>query len=66
MIKYKYEYTICSQPDEEIFRRQCEALEKSIPGLIKGDFLQDVDGSVLQFYQLRGNQIRVSNDMQRC
>lgn len=56
-----YEYTICSCADEEIFYRQCKALEKHIQGLIKGRKLTDVDGSLIQVYYLNGKDIVVHN-----
>jgi len=32
-----YEYNICNQADEEIFVKQCAALEKNIPNLKKNE-----------------------------
>ena len=60
--KLPYEYEICNDCDEEIFRKQCLALEKHIPGLEKGRFLTDVDGTLIQLYFLDGKKIRVTND----
>lgn len=57
-----YQYTICDQPDIEIFKRQCTALEKHIPGIKKDYDLEDIDGSVLQYYRLGESRIKVSND----
>jgi hypothetical protein len=54
-------YTICNQHNEEIFRKQCEALEKNIPGLVKGTLLQDVDNSKIQVYDLNQAIICVHN-----
>ena len=45
-----YQYTICNQPDEDIFRRQCEALERKISGIVKVSELTDVDTSKTCFY----------------
>ena len=56
-----FQYTICSEPDEAIFRRQCAALEKRIIQLQKGKLLLDVDGSKTQFYTCDGKSIRVLN-----
>ena len=56
-----FQYTICNEPDAVIFRKQCEALEKHIPRLQKGNALQDVDGSETQFYTCNGKEIKVSN-----
>ena len=30
-----YSYTICNQPESKLFEKQCHALEKHIPDLIK-------------------------------
>ena len=59
--KYKYSYTICNQPDEEIFYKQCKALEKYLPGLIKEKLLEDIDGSLYQKYQHNKGEIIVCN-----
>ncbi len=56
-----FEYNICNQADETIFEKQCLALEKNIPGLIKEDLLTDVDGSKTQKYSLNGSEITVCN-----
>ena len=57
-----YEYMICNQYDEEIFYKQCKALEKYIPNLEKGRFLIDVDSSFLQAYNLNDKELIVYND----
>ena len=56
-----YDYTICSEPDEEIFKKQCKALEKHIPNLEKTEMLVDVDSSKTQIYIKDGKQIAVHN-----
>lgn len=56
-----FQYMICNEPDAEIFRKQCAALEKRIPRLQKGELLQDVDGSETQRYTYDGKEIKVSN-----
>ena len=56
-----FQYTICNEPDEGIFRRQCAALEKRMIQLQKGKLLIDVDGSKAQFYTYEGKSIRVLN-----
>ena len=55
-------YTICTQPDQELFKRQCIALEKHIPNLVKEDLLKDVDGSIFQKYHHTTGMVRVCND----
>ena len=56
-----YQYTICNQPDEKIFRKQCRALEKHIPGLRLLENLQDVDGSLIRIYDKDGAKIKIMN-----
>lgn len=56
-----FEYNICNQADEAIFEKQCLALEKNIPGLIKEDLLTDVDGSKVQKYNFNGSEVTVCN-----
>lgn len=58
-----FEYDIYGSFDENIFDKQCAALEKHIPDLQKNVFLEDVDGSQIQIYNfLDGNEIKVIND----
>lgn len=56
-----YEYNICTEADEEIFNKQCKALEKYIPNLRKENLLIDVDGSKVQCYFLSSKKITVHN-----
>lgn len=56
-----FEYNICNQADEMIFEKQCLALEKNIPNLVKEDLLIDVDGSKIQPYNLKDSKIKVYN-----
>lgn len=56
-----FEYSICNQADEEIFIKQCNALEKNITGIIKKDLLTDVDESKIQKYLLNDKEIVVCN-----
>lgn len=56
-----FEYSICNQPDREIFQRQCRALEKHIPSITKEKLLNDVDGSQTQVYAIDGKQVTVHN-----
>jgi len=59
-----FEYNICNQADAEIFRKQCHALEKNIPNMSVGEFLEDVDGSLIQLYTHPNGNISVRNDTQ--
>lgn len=56
-----YDYTICSEADEEVFKRQCRAFEKRIPNLEKKELLVDVDSSQTQIYFKDGKRIEVHN-----
>lgn len=58
---YKYDYTICTEPDKEIFVKQCRALEKHIPNIIKDKLLKDVDESETQIYFYKDKEILVHN-----
>lgn len=55
-----FEYSICNQADEEIFKRQCNALEKKFSELlVKDNFLTDVEESKIQTYTLNGKKVKV-------
>lgn len=56
-----FHYNICTEPDREIFIKQCQALEKHIPGIIKGELLEDVDESETQIYTIKGKRVTVHN-----
>lgn len=56
-----FHYSICTEPDEEIFKKQCYALEKHIPNIIKGQLLEDVDYSLTQIYTVDQKKIAVHN-----
>ena len=58
---YEFHYTVCNEFDEEIFIKQCAAIEK-IPSLKKEKLLEDVDGTVLQIYHHENGDIRIVND----
>ena len=60
--EWNHNHMISEYPDTEVYRRQCRALERHIPGLAKGKLLQDVDGSDYQYYTLNGAEIVVEND----
>ena len=54
-----YRYTICNQADDIVFYKQCNALEKYLPGLKKEKQLMDVDGSKTQIYCFKNKKILV-------
>ena len=57
-----FEYWICDAADDDIFQKQCEAIEKNVASLKKGKQLEDVDGSLIQRYEYFGKEILVYND----
>lgn len=57
-------YNICNQADEELFRKQCQALENRIPGLQAEELLEDVDGTKIQRYRHHKGTVKVKNDVQ--
>lgn len=59
--EYKYEYNICTIADNDIYKKQCKALEKFIPNLEFIEELNDVDGSKIAIYQRNGLQLSVHN-----
>ena len=56
-----FHYSICTEPDKEIFEKQCNALEKRIPNIVKGQLLEDVDYSLTQIYTVGQKKITVHN-----
>ena len=59
-----FEYNICNQADAELFRKQCSALEKQVPGLQPEEILEDVDGTMVQRYRHGLGVVTVKNDLQ--
>lgn len=57
-----FEYWICNMVDDEIFKKQCVAIEKNIAPLQKERLLEDVDGSLIQRYIYQGKHISVYSD----
>lgn len=58
-----YTYLICNMADEDIFAKQCAAIEKYLKPLEKDEFLEDVDGSKIQSYKFCGRKVRVVNSL---
>ena len=56
-----FEYIICTVADEDIFLKQCDALEKYIPKIQKGLLLIDVDNSKIQEYFIDEKRLTVHN-----
>lgn len=57
-----YEYTICNQPDKEIYEKQCMALEKRVPDILLVSALHDVDDSQKNIYSVNDKKVTVAND----
>ena len=60
--EFPHTYIICDVPDSKLFKKQCEAIEKHIPGLEADKILDDVDGSSYQTYHHANGDIEVCND----
>lgn len=58
----QFEYEICNQADEELFKKQCAAFEKKFQTLEKEALLEDVDGSAWQMYHHEKGDFEVVND----
>lgn len=59
-----FKYNVCNVYDEEIFNKQCLAIEKHISDLKKDNLLNDVDGTQIQIYTFIDNKhIKVINDI---
>ena len=58
----EHKYTICNQPDEDIFNRQCEAIKLHVPITMKFEPIIDTDGSKYQRYKLNESEIVVFID----
>lgn len=55
-----YEYQICNVEDDDIFYKQCRALEKNIPNIVKKKFIAaDI---LLQEYTVGDSEITVINE----
>lgn len=56
-----FHYTICDTYARDIFKKQCNALERNIPSLKKKLAIEDVDGTQTLIYQLDNKSITVKN-----
>lgn len=57
-----YRYVVCNYADEEFFQKQCRALERDIPDLRVGEFLDCLDDTYIQFYQHPKGSLEVRCD----
>lgn len=58
-----HHYLICNVADVDIYRKQCVALEKHIPGIKRVEELHDVDDSRFMIYLLGSGKITVKNSI---
>lgn len=58
----KFEYTICPQFDEKLFKKQCVAFKEKFPNIKKEPLLEDVDGSAYQTYHHNCGDFVVANN----
>lgn len=58
-----FEFNICNIANEEIFYKQCQALEKNVPNIVLSEKLKDVDGSLIQTYEIGGKKVTIYNDI---
>lgn len=54
-------YSVCTVPDDDIFRKMCAKIEETIPDLEKEKLLEDVDGSMFQKYTSGEQTLIVKN-----
>jgi hypothetical protein len=59
-----FDYTICDQADELLFRKQCFALERNVQGLTNDALLESPDGTLIQKYTHPKGTVMVKNDVQ--
>lgn len=57
-----YEYNVCPTASNERFSEMCHHIERSMPDIVKGKLLIDVDGTGMQRYSKDGKKIMVIND----
>ena len=58
-----YTYSVCNMADEEIFAKQCAAIEKYLHPLEKAELLEDVDGTKIQSYKFQKQLVKVVNSI---
>lgn len=58
-----YTYSVCNVADEEIFSKQCVAIEEHLKSIEKKDLLEDVDGTKIQLYKFEKYIIKVVNSL---
>ena len=59
-----YTYNIMKQADEKIFYNICKRIEAGIENVEKKQLLEDVDGTLIQLYDIGGKEVKVVNDIE--
>ncbi|MBQ3147454.1 MAG: hypothetical protein IJB91_06980 [Oscillospiraceae bacterium] len=59
-----YTYNIMKQADEKIFYNICKRIEAGIKNVEKKQLLEDVDGTLIQLYDIGGKEVKVVNDIE--
>ncbi len=57
----EYTYSICVPQNIEVFKKQCAALENTIPNLVFIKEDKDVDNTTIRQYHLNGKKLYVYN-----
>lgn len=57
-----FDYTVCPDNDNEKFFDSCKAIEQAFMSANKKKILIDVDGSLVQMYEIDNSTIQVFND----
>lgn len=57
-----FSYTIAKEADNVAFEKACERIEAKIENIQKCKLLIDVDGTLIQKYEIDSKKIKVVND----
>lgn len=55
-------YTVSMTANEKTFQKICDIIENELSPITKGNYLVDVDGSLIQNYRVGCNKIIIHND----
>lgn len=57
-----FSYNIAKEADNKAFKNACAAIEEKVNGIEKEELLVDVDGTLIQVYNVPDGKITVFND----
>lgn len=57
-----FSYNISKNADKKSFDKACSAIESKLNGIKKEKLLEDVDGTLIQIYNMPDGRIKVVND----